>query len=155
MIRSGVTADTLGYGFLISSIYQVKCQNHTSAFDIFKEKKDYVVGSVTPQFLSWYVMRCAIWYHLYNLKNVKNTYGGVLILLKLQASAYNFPKINTPPWVFSTSFKLYKWYQIAQRITYVPTNNLLIRQGVAELKTIKPIRTRKRSIFYIRPSLLK
>ena len=29
-----------------------------------------------------YVMRCAIWYHLYNLKNVKNTHGGVLILVK-------------------------------------------------------------------------
>ena len=25
-----------------------------------------------------YVMRCAIWYHLYNFKNVKNTRGGVL-----------------------------------------------------------------------------
>ena len=25
-----------------------------------------------------YVMRCAIWYHLYNLKHVKNTRGGVL-----------------------------------------------------------------------------
>ena len=25
-------------------------------------------------------MRCAIWHHLYNLKNVKNTHGGVLIL---------------------------------------------------------------------------
>ena len=33
------------------------------------------------------VMRCAIWYHLYNLKNVKNTHGGVLILVKLQAQA--------------------------------------------------------------------
>ena len=31
------------------------------------------------------VVRCAIWYHLYNLKNVKNTHGGVLILVKLQA----------------------------------------------------------------------
>ena len=30
-------------------------------------------------------MRWAIWYHLYNLKNVKNTHGGVLILVKLQA----------------------------------------------------------------------
>ena len=26
-------------------------------------------------------------------------------------------KINTPPWVFFTFFTLYKWYQIAQRIT--------------------------------------
>ena len=28
-------------------------------------------------------MHWAIWYHLYNLKNVKNTYGGVLLLVKL------------------------------------------------------------------------
>ena len=35
-----------------------------------------------------FVVRCAIWYHLYNLKNVKNTHGGVLILVKLQASIY-------------------------------------------------------------------
>ena len=33
------------------------------------------------------VVHCAIWYHLYNLKNVKNTHGGVLILVKLQASS--------------------------------------------------------------------
>ena len=26
-----------------------------------------------------YVMRCAIWYHLHNLKNLKNTHGGVLL----------------------------------------------------------------------------
>ena len=32
-------------------------------------------------------MRCLIWYHLYNLKNVKNTHGGVLILVKLQLEA--------------------------------------------------------------------
>ena len=44
---------------------------------------------------------------------MKNTHGGALILVKLQAS-----KINTPPWVFFTFFKLYKWYQIAQRITF-------------------------------------
>ena len=32
-----------------------------------------------------YVMHCAIWYHLYNLKYLKNTYGGVLLFVKLQA----------------------------------------------------------------------
>ena len=32
-----------------------------------------------------YVVRCIIWYHLYNLKNVKNTRGGMLLLVKLQA----------------------------------------------------------------------
>ena len=29
-------------------------------------------------------------------------------------------EVNTPPWVFFTFLKLYKWYQIAQRITYFP-----------------------------------
>ena len=33
-----------------------------------------------------YLVRCAIWYHLYNLKNVKKTHGGVLILVELQAA---------------------------------------------------------------------
>ena len=66
-----------------------------------------------------YVARYAIWYHLYNLKNVKNIHGGVLILVKLQALAWNFTKINTPLWVFLTFFKLYEWYQIAQRIKYI------------------------------------
>ena len=28
-------------------------------------------------------MFCSIWYHLYNLKNVKSTHGGVLFLLKV------------------------------------------------------------------------
>ena len=41
-------------------------------------------------------MRCAIWYHLYNLKNVKNTHGEVLLLVKLQATACNFTESNTP-----------------------------------------------------------
>ena len=35
-------------------------------------------------------MRCAIWYHLHNLKNVKNAHGGVLILVKLQVLACDF-----------------------------------------------------------------
>ena len=36
-----------------------------------------------------------------------------------EAEACNFTKINTPPWVFFTFLKLYKWYQITQRTTYV------------------------------------
>ena len=31
-----------------------------------------------------YVMRCTISYHLYNLKNVKNTHGGMLLLVTCQ-----------------------------------------------------------------------
>ena len=41
-------------------------------------------------------------------KNEKITHGGVLL----------FAESNTPPWVFFTFYKLYKWYQIVQRITY-------------------------------------
>ena len=33
--------------------------------------------------LGVYVVHWTIWYHLYNLKNMKNTHGGVLILVKL------------------------------------------------------------------------
>ena len=51
-------------------------------------------------------MRCAIWYHSCNLKNVKNTHGGVLLLVTVFHGC------------FLTFFKLYKWYQIAQNITY-------------------------------------
>ena len=42
-----------------------------------------------------------------NLKNVKYTHGGVLLLVKLQASkACTFTRSNTPPWVVFTFFKL-------------------------------------------------
>ena len=62
-------------------------------------------------------MRCAIWYHLYNLKKVKNTHVFVSLLVKLQAKAYNFTKSNATPWVFFRFFKPYKRYQNAQSIT--------------------------------------
>ena len=38
-------------------------------------------------------MRCAIWYHL-QLKNVKNTPGGVLFLVKLQATKRITPLLS-------------------------------------------------------------
>ena len=56
-------------------------------------------------------MRCAICYHLYNIKYVENTHEGVLLFVKLTKS-------NARPRVFFTFFKLGKWYQIVQRITY-------------------------------------
>ena len=50
-------------------------------------------------------MLFVIWYQLYDLKDVKNTHGGVFLLVKLEAEAYNFTtKSNTPPWVFFTFF---------------------------------------------------
>ena len=39
-------------------------------------------------------MPCAIWYHLYNLKNVKNTHRGVLLLVKLQAKFLTLLKLK-------------------------------------------------------------
>ena len=40
--------------------------------------------------------------HLYNLKNVKNTHWGLLLLVKLKADVCNCTKNNVPPWVFFT-----------------------------------------------------
>ena len=74
-------------------------------FEVCEAQKIYE----TRDFISVYVMRCVIWYHLYNSKNVKNTHGGVSRLVKLQASACNFTKSNTPPWVFFTFVELYIW----------------------------------------------
>ena len=44
------------------------------------------------------------WYHLYNLKNMENTQGGLLLLVKLEVSACSFTKSNTPLWKFFTFF---------------------------------------------------
>ena len=45
--------------------------------------------------------------------------------VKLLAEACNFTKISTHPWVFFTFLKLYKWYQITQRITLGILSNML------------------------------
>ena len=88
-------------------------------------------------------MLCTIWYHLYNFKNVENAYGGVLLLVKLQAF-----KSNTRPWVFFTFLKLYKWYQIAQRIT-----NIAMRSSISyKYKTfpnLNPINVAAFSVLFL------
>ena len=58
-------------------------------------------------------MRCAIWYHLYNLENVKKHPWRSVTKIYC-----NFTKSNTHGWLLFTFFKLYNWYQIMQRITY-------------------------------------
>ena len=62
---------------------------------------------------------CAIWYHLCDLKNVKNTHEGMVLLVKLQTEACNFTKNSTSPWVFFTFFKLYEWYQMVPKHHYI------------------------------------
>ena len=54
--------------------------------DLFRSRTDRKIG-----------LRCAIWYHFYNLKNVKNTDREVLLSVKLQALACIITKSNTPP----------------------------------------------------------
>ena len=39
-------------------------------------------------------MLCATWYLLYNSKDIENTHGGVLLLVKLQALACNLTESN-------------------------------------------------------------
>ena len=50
----------------------------------------------------------------------------------MQTEACNFTKNNTPPVVFFTFFKLYKWYQIAQSITFNDVHNTCILIATTE-----------------------
>ena len=83
-------------------------------------------GSSSPKVHTRYFARfvtvCTI--YLYNLKNVKNTHGGMLLLVKLQVKACNFTKSNTSSWVFFIFFKLCKWYQIVQSVSYLKYQNI-------------------------------
>ena len=60
-----------------------------------------------------------IWYHLYNLRNVKNTHGGVLMLLKLQAKPTTLLKLTILHGCLFMFLKLNKWDQIVQRISHI------------------------------------
>ena len=71
---------------------------------------------------------------LYNLKNVKNTHGGFLLLVKLQAKARNFTKSSTPLWVFFTFFKLCKRYQIGQSITNILAHTEMTSYLLSEIR---------------------
>ena len=92
-------------------------------------------------------MLCTIWYHLHNLKNVKNTHGRVLLLVKLKAEAYNFTKSMIFSWVFFTFFKLYKWYWIVQIVIYFMFSGVWSLAGVFSLEVM--INTESK---YIMPS---
>ena len=68
--------------------------------------KNYVIEKSCPVLLMFSFL-FVIWCHLHNLKNVKSTHGGVLLLvIKLQALAYKFTKSDTPPLLFFTFFSL-------------------------------------------------
>ena len=112
LIPLNMKKNIVNYGTRISIIFQNWFYNDFVLLNKYMDDKDLLhIRSYNPFSLSQYflflfsflnVMRCATWYHLHNLKNVKNNHGGVLLLVKLQASAC----------------KLRKWYQIAQRMAY-------------------------------------
>ena len=78
-----------------------------------------------------YVMCCAIWYHLYNLKNVKNTHGGVLLLVKLKVTLIcgcfsrflNCTNGTKSRNVFAKSTKAEKCTNVMFRLTHYCLNN--------------------------------
>ena len=52
-----------------------------------EKENEILIKDMTTMQEGKYVIRFAIWYQLYNLKNVNKTHGGVLLLEKLQALA--------------------------------------------------------------------
>ena len=75
-----------------------------------------------------YEMFCAIRYHLYNFKNVKNTYEELLLLVKLRTikcvrkifrkTNISNPLIRTRKILCTHLIDGPKWYKITQSITY-------------------------------------
>ena len=56
--------------------------------------------STTSNITLLYEMRCAIWYHLYNLKNIKNDIGEVLLLVTFLNYANGTKLRNAPHTLF-------------------------------------------------------
>ena len=78
--RAGILNNTIKLGK--NERMQAQDNNYCNhKFNKKKKPKFLFLLWILPIFLSWIVMRCAIWYHLYNLKNVKNTHAGELLSL--------------------------------------------------------------------------
>ena len=65
------------------------------------------------------------------------------------SKACNLTKSNTPPLVFLMFFKLYKWYQIAQNITYFSTFSMYFFTFVIMFLIIKNSNIMNKTIFLI------
>ena len=73
-------------------IYDFK-NDLTCSFHTQTHTRTYACKNTRPLYSVLDEMHCAVWYHFYSLKNVRNKHGAVLLLVKLQS--------NTPPRVFS------------------------------------------------------
>ena len=72
---------------IVGIIYPLKTPKNAGFFGVFRVYKMLALGRYGLRIGRFFlrvvnVMRCAIWYHLYNLKNVKSTHGGALLLAK-------------------------------------------------------------------------
>ena len=84
--------------FLLSPKYQLVCNFKSS---VGKYSFLFIYHNLFLEcafILKVYQMLCVIWCNLYNLKNVKNTHGGMSLLVILQTY---FTKSNTPRGCFS------------------------------------------------------
>ena len=81
-----------------------------------------------------HMMLCTIWYHLYNLKNVKDTHRGELLLVtfRLQLEACNFIKSNIPPW--RPLLQLYKKETPTQVLFHVKIAIFLSKNTYGEIE---------------------
>ena len=77
------------------------------------------------------------------------------VLSKRKKHPSNFTKSNTLSWVFFTLFKLYKWYQIAQRITYVRIMYCTFNSTESKVEFSKAQRHIQNLVNYLRQLLTK
>ena len=87
------------------TVYFIRSVLFTRKWVTFKQSQESTI----------FVMRCAFWYHSCIIKNVKNIYGGVLLLIKLQATLL---KVTFLSECFSRFFKSNKWYHMVQSISF-------------------------------------
>ena len=77
-----------------------------------------------------------MWYHLCNLKNVKNIRGEVILSVKLQAEFCNFTQINTSSWGLFMFFK-YKNSTKSRKASHIrvsSSHNRVIKDSEAPTK---------------------
>ena len=73
-----------------------------------------------------FVVRCAIWVPFVQFKKHEKHPRRSVNFRKVTGFIQPATKINTPPWVFFTFFKLHKCYQIAQRTTFINLTSLAL-----------------------------
>ena len=85
IFRNGIVSNLIFEIILIFSYYSKRTFLHVQikgkSMEIKKKKNRLPLGWMNHKYqsLNTQLMLCAIWYHLHDLKNVKNTHGGVLL----------------------------------------------------------------------------